>query len=378
MAATVTWEGLRDLAAFRAEHGCAISVYLDLDPSGSPTPVAVDSRINALLDEVEKWQGREELDHAQKEGLEADLARLREYFESEFSREGAHGFAVFCAGLDGFWVPLPLSERVPDLVKVGKTFHLAPLVPLVGSGDGVVVAVVGRERGDLYRLTDGRLDEFHEQFDEQPGRHDQGGWSQARFQRHIEKLVEDHLKDVAEVLEREVRRKRETRIVLVASEETRSAFEGELSHDVQSAVIGWTTAEAHAGAPELLEAARPILGKWRAEEEASVAERWQEEAGRNGRAAAGWEKTLEAASDGRVELLLVQDGAEHAAWECPKCGRLAAEAGECPLDGTPMEESQNGADLAVQQTLAHGGTVRAMRERQDLEPVEGIGAILRY
>jgi hypothetical protein len=43
-----------------------------------------------------------------------------------------------------------------------------------------------------------------------------------------------------------------------------------------------------------------------------------------------------------------------------------------------MEESQNGADLAVQQTLAHGGTVRAMRERQDLEPVEGIGAILRY
>ena len=194
MAATMTWEALRDLATFRAEHGCAISFYLDLDPSESPTPVAVDSRINALLDEVEKWPGRDGLDHAQKEGFEADLARLRAYFESEFSREGARGFAVFCAGLDGYWVPLPLSEPVPQLVKVGKTLHLSPLVPLVGSGDGVVVAFVGRERGDLYRLTDGRLEEFHEQFDEQPGRHDQGGWSQARFQRHIEKLVEDHLK----------------------------------------------------------------------------------------------------------------------------------------------------------------------------------------
>jgi peptide chain release factor subunit 1 len=378
MAATVTWEGLRDLATFRAERGCAISFYLDLDPSDSPTPVAVDSRINALLDEVEKWPRRDELDHAQKEGLEADLEHLRGYFDSEFSRDGAHGFALFCAGLDGFWMPLPLSERLPDLVKVGKTFHLAPLVPLVGSGDGVIVAAVGRERGDLYRLTDGRLEEFEEQFDEQPGRHDQGGWSQARYQRHIEKLVEDHLKDVAQLLERAVRRRRGTRIVLVVSEETRSALEAELSHDVQSAVIGWTAAEAHAGARELLEAAKPVLAKWRAQEEALAAERWQEEAGRNGRAAAGWEKTLEAASDGRVELLLVQEGADHAAWECPKCGRLSAEGGDCPLDGTPMEESQNGADLAVHQTLAHGGTVRELQERHDLEPVEGIGALLRY
>ncbi len=378
MAATVTWEVLRDLATFRAELGNAISFYLDLDPSDSPTPVAVDARINALLDEVEKWPGRDGLDHGQKEGLEADLHRLRDYFDSEFSREGAHGFALFCAGLDGLWVPLPLSDRVPDLVKVGKTCYLAPLVPLVGSGDGVIVAAVGRERGDLYRLTDGRLEEFQEQFDEQPGRHDQGGWSQARYQRHIEKLVEEHLKDVAQLLDRAVRRRRDTRIVIVVSEETRSAFEAELSHDVQSAVIGWTSAEAHAGAPELLQAAKPVLGKWRAEEEAAAAERWQEEAGRNGRAASGWEKTLEAASDGRVELLLVQEGADRSAWACPKCGRLSAEAGDCPLDGTPMEESKHGADLAVHQTLAHGGTVRELRERHDLEPVEGIGALLRY
>jgi hypothetical protein len=32
----------------------------------------------------------------------------------------------------------------------------------------------------------------------------------------------------------------------------------------------------------------------------------------------------------------------------------------------------------VHQTLAHGGTVKALNTRQDLEPVEGIGALLRY
>ena len=57
MAVTVTWDMLRDLATVRAESGCAIRLYLDLDPSASPTPAAVDSRINAHLDAIEKSAG---------------------------------------------------------------------------------------------------------------------------------------------------------------------------------------------------------------------------------------------------------------------------------------------------------------------------------
>ena len=378
MASTVSWEALRELATFRAQEGCAISVYIDLDPSVSPTAAAIDSRINATLDEVEKWTGRGDLTHKQKRGLDSDLQRLRGFFDSDFSREGAHGFAVFSAGLDGFWRPLPLSDRVPDVAMVAHTFYLAPLVPLIGRGEGVLVAFVGRERGDVYRLRDGRLEELHERFDEQPGRHDQGGWSQARYQRHIEKLVQDHLRDVAELLDRHVRSQREPGLVVVSTEETRPELEEVLSKEARNAVIGWTAAEAHAGPAELLQAVKPLLERRRAEQEEAHAERWQEETGRNGRAAAGWAQTLEAASDGRVEELLFQEGADRPAWQCPDCGRLAAEPGECPLDGTELEESPHGLDLAVHQTLAHGGTVRALQERRDLDPVEGIGALLRY
>ena len=380
MAATVTWEGLRDLASFRAENGCAISFYVNLDPSVAPTPDVVQSHVNALLDEIVRSEmaNRGELTHEQKQGLRDDVDRLREFFDSDFTREGSRGYAVYCAGLDNVWQPLPLSEPVPDSAKVGRAFYLAPLVPLIGKGDGVLVAFVGRERGDLYRLRGGRLEELAKEYDEQPGRHDQGGWSQGRFQRHIEKLVQDHLKDVAATLERSLRRLRRPRVVVVASEETRAELEEELSSEVKEAVIGWASAEAHATPAQLLQTVEPLLERWRAEQEASAVERWREAAGRNGRAASGWAETLEAASDGRVELLLFHDGADHEAWQCPACGRLAAEPGTCPLDGTQMEESRDGLDLAVHQTLAHGGTVWALRQRQDLDPVEGIGAVLRY
>ena len=79
-----------------------------------------------------------------------------------------------------------------------------------------------------------------------------------------------------------------------------------------------------------------------------------------------------------MEVLIYQDGADHEAWQCPACGRLALEGKSCPLDGTTMEKRDDGLDLAVHQTLAHGGTVWAVTSHHDLEPVEGIGALLRY
>jgi peptide chain release factor subunit 1 len=380
MARTITWDELRDLAAFEAEKGCAISLYLDLDPRVSPTAGDAATRLRSLLDSGAKTDGatRRDLTHDQRQGLKADFARIQSYFAGEFTRDGARGLAVFSASLDNVWRPLPLTETVPDQIKVGRRLYLAPLVPLVGRGEGAVVVVVGRERGHFYQLRGGRLEELADRFDEQPGRHDQGGWSQARFQRHIENLVQEHLRAVADDLDRLVRRLRGPRVVVVSSDETWAEFSELLSPEARSAIVGWTQAEAHAPAPELLELATPVLDRWREEREREILDRWREEAGRNGRAAAGWEQTLAAASDGRVETLLFQDGANRRAYRCPACGRVAARAGNCPLDGTTMEETEDGLDLAVHQTLAHGGTVWAVRSSRDLQPVEGVGALLRF
>src|SRR5438128_7674378 len=111
----LTWEGLRELAVFRAENGCAISLYVSLDPSEVPTAGDIAARINALLSNGEHDLGqRRELVQEQRSGLRADFARLRDYFANDFDRAGAHGAAVFLAGLDNVFRPLLLSEAVPD------------------------------------------------------------------------------------------------------------------------------------------------------------------------------------------------------------------------------------------------------------------------
>jgi peptide chain release factor subunit 1 len=377
MADSVTWSTLRQLAGFRAENGCATSLYLNLDPHEVPTAGDAQTRMNALLSTAEKTD-RKDLTHEQRGALKADFQRIARWFDDEFDRDGAQGVAVFAAGLDNFWSTLALPEPVPDRFKVGHELFLAPLVPVVARADGTIVAAVGREQGHLYRLEAGRLQELGDYSDDTPGRHDQGGWSQARYQRHIEKLVQDHVKGVAEVLDRDRRRLHVPKIVLVCSEEMRSELLDALSTDAREAVVGWAPAEAHAGPAQLLQAVTPVLEQAEAKDEAEVLARWREDAARGTRAASGWEQTLEAASDGRVEVLLFQDGVDHAAFRCPACGRASATGGSCPLDGTSLERTDAGLDLAVHQTLSHGGEVWAIRHQQDLAPVEGIGALLRF
>src|SRR5215210_57056 len=101
MAGTVSWERLRELAGFRVAKGCAITLYLNLDPSTTATAGETSTRINSLLDEAEKSNAanRRDLTHEERVGVKADLDRIRAFFENDFSRDGARGFALFSAGM---------------------------------------------------------------------------------------------------------------------------------------------------------------------------------------------------------------------------------------------------------------------------------------
>jgi peptide chain release factor subunit 1 len=379
-AGSVSWEQLRELAGFRAEQGCAVSLYVALDASDVPTAAGVESKVNSLLGQAERLvdERKRALGRVEREALKGDLERIRAWFDDGFDRQGARGVAVFASGLDNFWSTLTTAVPVADDVRLAADLYLAPLARLVGRTDATLVARVGRELGTVYRLRGRQLVEIADESETVPGQHDQGGWSQGRYERHIDEIVERHWRRVAETLDACVRSLSGARVVLVGAEDMRSEFEEMLSNEVKGCLAGWATAAAHLEGSALLDAVTPVLDNWWAGREETLLDRWREESGRNGRASAGWEQTLEAASDGRVELLLVQDGTDRPAFQCPQCGRAQSSDGSCPLDGTTMESRDGGLDLALHQTLAHGGSVHVLRDRQDLAPVGGVAALLRF
>jgi peptide subunit release factor 1 (eRF1) len=381
MARSITWDDLRALAEVELRKGRGISFYLNLDPSVAPLPADAQTRFHSLLDGAAKLESATEpgLSHDERIALRADLDRVRRYFEQDFVRDGTQGLAIFCAGLDEVWSTLPLVAPVDDEVSIGRLFLLAPLASLVGRGTGALVVVASRELGLFYELRDGRLAEVADLTEEQLRRHDQGGLAQARLQRHVDQHISEHLRAVAERLDRLVRRARGgVEVVIAAPDDSRAELSTYLTKEVQDAFAGWIHAEAHATPAELEALIAPVLAERRSARERALLETWAAGLGTGGRAASGWAAILEAVSDARVETLLVRAGTDHPAWRCPLCGRAVAEPGECALDGTPVEPFEPGIDLAVHHALRHGGTVWVVEDADDLDESEGVGALLRF
>jgi peptide chain release factor subunit 1 len=279
-----------------------------------------------------------ELGHDEVAAAREALDAAETYFEDDFDRSGA---------------ALPSLERERELV----------------------LAAVGRERGTIWRSRDGWTELVEDRTEEIHRQHDQGGWSQARFQRSIDKDALDHLRDVADALADTIHAGDDTLLVVACVEEQRAIFDELLAPHLRGALIGWATMEAHADEHALKrDAAQLLEGRLRSERE-TLLERWRIARAHGEPAIATWEEALEAAASGAVEAALV-DGRSAEAWLCPACGRGSLSDGQCALDGTGLVKEPGGTlELVVRGTLANAGEARVV---DALPETEGVAALLRF
>ena len=355
---------VRSLAAFRSE-GTAVSCYLGLDPSEVPNDRALSSRVTSLVDRVHEA------------GAAPNVAdRIEQFLTDELDRDGLLGVALFDSSDGRAARQVGLAAPVEDAVHVGSSFVLAPLLSQLERRRDVVLAAVGRDRGTIWLVRDGRAFERDELSRDGQSQHDQGGWSQSRYARARDTEALDHMRGVAEAIANAVPEGSDRLLAVACLQEQRSSFEELLEPHVRDALVGWIDFEAHSDAVELLPDAQRLLDEHIAREQNTLVERWREERGqRSGRATETWEATLAAAADGNVETLLLLDG-EKQAFECPACGRAYVAEGTCDLDGRPLEKAPGGVgNVAARATLRNGGDIRVLAA--DVDGVE-VAALLRY
>ena len=77
---------------------------------------------------------------------------------------------------------------------------IGPLAEGLAAPEHWCVLLVSRRSSRLFCGTREKLEEVEDVRDDVHGRINQGGWSQARFQRSIEREADDHIRTTAEVL----------------------------------------------------------------------------------------------------------------------------------------------------------------------------------
>lgn len=140
--------------------------------------------------------------------------------------------------------------------------------------------LVNRQEGRVFRGSPHGLREVGSVHDDVRGRHDQGGLSQARYQRSVDKEGADHLRHAAEVLFRHFQRRPFEHLLLGGTAEVVSDFEPKLHDYLRERVAGRIDVDVEHSIPEqVLEAARPRFEELQRAGEDEALERLQVERG---------------------------------------------------------------------------------------------------
>jgi peptide chain release factor subunit 1 len=366
---------LRSLAELKLDRPLVLSLYLDLDPSRFGTPPARATAVRSLLDEAgRRLRDGNGLSHEDRASLEATLQRAATFLERNLPTEGARGVAVFASESVGLFEALRLPRPVENRVAIGRSPLVGPLARLERR-ERWCVCLVSRRDARIFRGSRDGLREIEQIHDTVIGQHDQGGWSQARFARGIEKEKDDHLKHVSDALMRHFKRRPFERLIVGGPREVAADFETKLHGYLRDRYAGRIEVDVDSSTPEqVLAAAQPRFEELERERERQALERLGE------RGVTGIEEVLKVLGERRAATLILDEQFSGVAGvQCPACGWLALEGDTCPADGTRTVALEDLTDAAIELSLQQSAELLPIRhEREAFAEHGGAAALLRF
>jgi hypothetical protein len=366
---------LRSLAELRLDRPVVLSLYLNLDPSQFATPPARKTSVRSLIDEAERrLRERKGLSHDDKATLQASLERASRFLENDLPSDGAHALAVFASEQNDLFEALKLPRAVPNRVAIGHSPLVGPLAKLARR-ERWCLALVNRRDARIFRGSPDGLREVQQIHDDVSGQHDQGGWSQARYQRGIEKEKDDHLKVTCDALLRHFKRQPFQRLIVGGPREVVTDFEQKLHHYLSERLAGRIEVDVErSNADQVLDAARPLIEKLEHQRERDVLEKLGE------RGACGLDDVLPPLNERRVELLILDEQFGGVTGvQCLECGWLGLEGDSCPADGSELTQLEDLTEAMIELSVQQSADLMAVHhERGALETHGGAAALLRF
>jgi peptide chain release factor subunit 1 len=389
---------IKKLAAIRGRHTELITIYV---PTGS--------NLNIVADQVKQEQGTASniKSKAVRKNVLGALEKISQHLK-RYRQTPPNGLAVFCGNVSDkegesdleLWAlepPEPLNQR---LYRCDQEFVLDPLKHMVREKEVYGLIVLDKSESEIGTLKGKRVESLKHLESLVPGKTKKGGWSQARFARVREGLLNDHMKKTGEIATSYFREMPDLKGIIIGGPGPIKDmfFNGDfLPTDVKSRVMGVvdTSYTGKFGLEEILERGEDILAEASVTRERKLLERFFSELAKDsGLAVYGLKETIKALESGAVEVLLVSESLDwvHAGLECQACGarlerivkRDKLDSVKCPKCGKVMEVDHE--EDAVEKLAGAAEQVDTnleiisvdTREGEQLSEMGGIAGILRY
>ena len=369
-------EHIQQRAAFEPTAFPVLSLYLDLSPDQHGRDHHQAFVRKALNERVKSLR----LNAPERESIERDAARIEQYLRDEV-RPSANGLAIFaCSGL-GFFDAVQLDTPVErHWLFTGQVPHLYPLVRLVDQYPRYAAVMLDTHQAQIYVFGLNTTERETDVVNPKSRRSAVGGWSQARYQRRADNLHLQHVKDVVETLDRIVAEENLSRIVVVGSDVAVPILREQLPQRLTDKLVDVIRLERSAGEDAILQATLEALREKDAETDAERVHRMLDAWRGGGLAVAGPAATLEALQLGQVDELLVSSTPQTIAPETTPEVPMTSELHAVETSDPAAVEAPRliVADELVTRAEQTGARVRFIEDAALLEPVGGVGALLRF
>jgi len=315
-----------------------------------------------------------------------DQKRIERYAEGLVRRdieEGVNGIAIFSRSATQTFLTYPSIIPFENEFVLSSLPALKPLVRLSSQYQSTLAVMVDTDSARLFEIslegliTESSIESYV------PGRHDQGGWAQMRYQRHIKDHMDKHHKEVADQLTGLFDSGKWKSVVLIGQDRIIANFKHFLPDRVKHHITDIFSADLSEERSRVLRRIFDRLFQMEKEESSRQIQELKERTPRGGLATFGLNGTLEALKNGQIQTLFLLSSFSLPGGRCGQCGFLIpiALAGQpflpCPLCKGKMKAVNLGEEM-MRSVLRQDGEVKWIDENSILKECEGVGASLRF
>lgn len=337
------------LAEFEGATAPFISLYLNAQPNDRGR----DQFETFLKNELRGRAASYELDTPSRDSIERDIQRIEAYIATEL-QPSSNGVAIFaCAGADDFFEAVQLAAPIEEhRLFISDRPHLYPLAQLDSRYPRCAAVLCDTNRARIFVVALARVEQEHEVTGTKTRRHSMGGWSQARYQRHIDNYHQQHIKEVADTLARIVREEKIEAVALFGDAVAIPMLKGELPQQVTDLVVESSNLPTGSNPRIVLEKMIEVLDRHNAQTDREKVEEVLDAWRAGGLGVVGEPDVKRALENGQVDELLITAPGQ-------------------PLDAETV-------DALVAQARNTSATVTVIEDASLLAKVGGVAALLRY
>ena len=369
---TALIDDLDELAAFEPDGFPFISLYLNLQPNQHGRDHFMPF-VRKEFNERAKSFPKNSLELA---SFKLAATRIISYLRNEV-RPSANGVAIFaCAGADVFFKTVQLDAPIQQhRLHISELPHLYPLARVIDQYPRYVALLADTNAARLFVFDLGKVKASEELQSPKLSRTQVGGWSQMRYQRHVDNYYLHHAKEVVEMLDRVVREEAAEHIILAGDEVIIPLLREHLPVHLQEKVIDILRLDIRTPEHEVLRETLEALREHNLQSDAEKVRQLLEDYRAGGLAVVGFSDTRRALEQGQVDELLLSASTR----EIHADGDGFAEE-VIPLDQTISGEARHllAADLLVSRARNTGAQVTFIEDSALLADLGGVGALLRY